>query len=206
MSKSLAELRGSKQIGLPEQVYRICLSQKLVAEGRALSEELEELLVASAAEKEEGKPRRQGEKANPRIEEINKRLEAIYAEMEEHTGEIRLRAIQGGEWRRWVEKHPAREVGRDDQGRPIYDPIDEVVTRGYCSATALYESLETFFAGWNGDEPGPGDWEFIAQNAAPGDLNEICRIVVGLHELNGFRAPFSSRRSSTTQPDASASN
>lgn len=192
MSKSLAELRASTRVGLPERTYPLCLAQALVAEAQALENEKRDLILTAEAATENGEPRRVGERPDPRIGEIDERLAALFDEMTEHTGELRLRGVDAGSWRRWTDAHPARENGRDDKGRPVVNPIDEAIAYGFCDASALLADLGSYVVSWNGDPLGEGDWDFIANRAAPGDLNEICKIIVQLHEATGFRAPHRS--------------
>jgi hypothetical protein len=201
MSKSLAELRASTRVGLPERTYDLCLAQSLVAEAQSLESEKRDLLLAAETAAEKGEPRRVGQKPDPRIDEIDARLAALLDEMAEHTGELRLRGVDAGSWRRWTDAHPARESGRDEKGRPIINAVDEAVAYGLCDATALLADLGSYVVSWNGDPLGEGDWEFLANRAAPGDLNELCKIVVQLHETTGFRAPKSRPTSSATTPD-----
>lgn len=205
MSKSIAELRASNRVGLPERTYDLCLAQSLVAEAQSLENEKNEIILTAEAEVENGQPKRQGQGPNPRLVEIDDRLADLFGEMVEHTGELRLRGTDAGTWRRWVDAHPAREVGRDEKGRPIVNPIDEAVAYGFCDASALLSDLGSYVVSWNGDPLGEGDWDFLANRAAPGDLNELCKIVVQLHETTGFKAPLPRRRSSETTPDDSAS-
>lgn len=207
MSKSLAELRASQHTALPERTMPLCLSQALVAESQSLQEERDEILQAERVQDGEAKkPKRQADKRNPRLVEIEARFDELADEMRAHTGELRIRAITGGEWRRWVDAHPARETGRHDNGQPIYHQVDEAIAYGICNAVDLYLALSDFVISWNGDPFAEGDWDFIANRAAPGDLNELCRQVVQMHEATGAKAPLSRRRSSETTPAEAASS
>lgn len=207
MSKSIAELRASRHTALPERTMPLCLAQKLVAEVQSLQEERDAILHSErAVEGEPSRPRRQADKPNPRLTEIAARFDELSDEMREHTGELRIRAITGGEWRRWVDAHPAREAGRRDDGQPLFHQIDETIAYGICNAVDLYNDLQRFAVSWNGDELAEGDWDFIANRAAPGDLNEVCRQVVQMHEAVGAKAPLSRRHSSGTTRDEPALN
>lgn len=207
MSKSIAELRASQHTALPERTMSLCLAQKLVAEVQQLDEERASILATERDEEGQSKrPRRQGEGRNPRLDEIQARFDELADEMREHTGELRIRAVTGGEWRRWVDAHPAREVGRRESGEPLFHQIDEEIAYGIANAVDLYHDLERYVVSWNGDELAEGDWQFIANRAAPGDLNELCRQVVQMHEAVGAKAPLSRRHSLETTPDEPASN
>jgi hypothetical protein len=81
---------------------------------------------------------------------------------------------------------------------------DLEVSYGYCNAVALMASLGDYAKSWNGDDLKPGDWDFIEANAASGDLKELCKIVVQMHEGPGSR-PFLPRPSSSTAAGANDS-
>lgn len=207
MSKSIAELRASQHTALPERTMQLCLAQILVAEVQQLEEERSNIIAAERDEEGQSKrPRRQGEGRNPRLVEIEARFEDLADEMREHTGELRIRAITGGEWRRWVDAHPPREVGRHEGGQPLFDRVDEDIAYGICNAVDLYHDLARYVISWNGAELAEGDWDFIANRAAPGDLNDLCRQVVQMHEAVGAKAPLSRRHSSGTTRDEPALN
>lgn len=171
MSKSLAELRQSPRVGLPERTYPLCLASTLVGEVQALWSKLEDV-EAAEARTEDGptKPKRMGEPSESA--KIRADLAKLQAEMVEHTGDLTLRGITEGDWRLWVDGNPAREGNERDA----------VVAYGMCNADALIENLSTFAAAWNGDALNAGDWDFIKSKAAPGDLKEIARTVVMMHE------------------------
>lgn len=195
MPKSLAELRASNHAALPERTMELCLSQALVSEVEALDIEKRSLSIETARKDgEDGPPgRKSGPPADPRVAEIDARLEELYDEMREHTGQLVLRATTGGEWRRWVDAHPAR----------VDDKFDEGVAFGYCNASDLLATLGDYAVSWNGTDLGEGDWEFIENRAAPGDLKLACQTVVQMHEAGGLKAPKSQRPLSvvpTTEP------
>lgn len=205
MTKSIAELRASTRVGLPERTYELCISQSLIAEAQSLESRKQDVLLEVATAKEGGEPKRNASAPDPELDEIDKRLTALHDEMAEHTGELRLRAHDAGTWRRWVEANPAREAGRDEKGHPFLNPIDAEVAYGQCNATALLADLGSYVVSWNGDPLAEGDWDFLANRAAPGDLNELCKIVVQLHEMAGLRFPKSRKVSSETTPDVNDS-
>lgn len=207
MPKSLSEIRASKRTGLPERTYELCLSQSLVAEAQELQEEKASLAFDATRKTEngEGPPRKMAEKQPARLAEIDERLDELLEEMAEHTGTLRLRARDGGAWQRWVDDHPAREINRDAKGNPTYHPTDESAAYGLANANDLLADLGSYAVAWNDDEMVEGDWETIAKNAAPGDLAELCRIVVQMHAVTGYRPGKSRWRSSETTPDDNAS-
>lgn len=164
MSKTLAELRQSPRVGLPERTYSLCLASKLIGEVRALAIELDEAEAETA-------PRRAGE-ASPAAE-IRARMAALREEMVEHTGTLTLVGVDEGKWRQWVDDNPARK----DNDR------DRQIALGYCNADALLDNLGTYAHSWNGDPLAAGDWDWIRSQAAPGDLKELGRLVVSMHEM-----------------------
>lgn len=206
--RSLADLRANGKVTLPERIYELCLSQGLVGEAQALAEEKRNVEVEVARhidDETEGRPRRQGEGKHPRIAEIDARLEELYDEMREHTGQLLLRGITGGEWRRWCDAHPAREDGRDERGRPVTLAIDEAVAYGLCDASALIARLGDFAVSWNGTPLETGDWDWLEEKAPPGDLKEMARWVVQMHEIGGVKPlPKGLKPSSTTSPSETA--
>lgn len=174
MSKSVAELRTSPRVGRPERSYQLCLAPKLVAEVQSLLAELEDAQVASAAQREGNEtaapPRRLGQA--PAGAEIRQKLAALREELDEHTGTLTLRGMTEGDWRLWVDANPPRDGNERD----------EALGYGFCNADALIDNLGAFAHEWNGEALGPGDWEFLSQNAAPGDVKAIASTVVQMHE------------------------
>lgn len=169
MSKSLAELRASSQIGLPERTYMLCMASSLVAETQAL---YSQLIDAESDDEDEAvtPPRRLGEKAP--AEAIRAKLAEVKHAMAEHTGRLRLRAYRSGAWLDWVDEHPAREGNERDVKYAF----------GLCNADALLANLSNFTVSWNDEPLTPDDWRFIADTAAPSDLRNICQVVVAMHE------------------------
>lgn len=175
MSKSLAELRQSPRVGLPERTYRLCVAPKLVAEVQSLASEMEDAQIEESARREgdEGAvpPRRMGE--SPRARKIRDRLVALRDEMAEHTGALTLRGMTEGAWRIWVSEHPAR----DGNSR------DEQIAYGCCNADDLIDDLSQFAHAWNGDLIQEGDWEFLRNNSAAADIKALASLVVVMHEM-----------------------
>lgn len=169
MSMSLAELRASSRVGLPERAYKMCLASALVAEVQSIVGELAEAEVLAASDAPKA-PRRVGEA--PASALLRDRLAVLRDEMAEHTGELTLRGVTEGEWRTWVDEHPARKDNKRD----------EVIAYGACDADALLDDLDRFASAWNGEPLKPGDWDFILSNAAPGDVKSLVQLVVVMHE------------------------
>lgn len=174
MSKSLAELRTSPRVGLPERSYSLCVASTLVAEVQSLMVELEDVRTVEAARRdgdESGaRPRRMGE--SPASVKIRGRLSELQAEMVEHTGILVIRGWTEGDWRIWVDAHPAREGNERD----------EAFGYGFCNTDDLIDNLHKFAHTWNDEPITAGDWTFLSQNSAPGDLKSIASMVVQMHE------------------------
>lgn len=227
MAKTLAELRADSRSRLPEWTHTLCLAQDLVAKVQALRVEQDNLVVEvarlkvdlglGATDDETGeqpkKPRRSADPRMARLKEAEARVEAIpdelagvYDEMREHEGDLLMRAIPAGEWRRWVDANPARVEERDKENRPILNPLDEQYTGGFCNAQALADTmLRKFAVSWNGETISDADWTFLMDNAASGDIKAICQAVIAQMELPGAQAPkASSTASSGTRSTARA--
>jgi hypothetical protein len=204
--KTLAELRATAKVRLLEWTHDICLAQDIVAHVQTLAEEKRELEVALLGESADGetkKPRRANDPRRVRVREIDKELADLYEEMRESSGVLLMRAIPAGEWRRWVDENPARVEKRDDQNRPILNPLDEQYVAGLCNADALANSLRRFVVSWNGEAVTDEDWSYLLENAASGDIKAMCQTVVARHEGPGARAPkASSTVSSGTRSSA----
>lgn len=201
MPKTLAELRASRAVALPERTLTICLAQGLVAEAQALSEEKVDLIVETQGPDEgAGKPRRAGQPEDVRRAEIEERLQALFAEMREHEGQLRIRGIETGEWVRWRDANPPRHDGVDEDGRPIPNAVDANVAYSWCNASALLADLGRYAVAWNDEPMTAEDWQFIASKAAPGDLKALVKLVVEMHEGSGSRAPKALSSPSSTSP------
>lgn len=174
MSKSLAELRQSSRVGLPRRSYQLCVSSAVLGEYQSLLAQLEdaEAVAAAQAEGDESKapPKRAGAKSP--AAKIRARIAELRDELVEHTGTLILQGITEGEWRLWVDAHPARE-GNDR---------DNTLAFGCCNADDLLDDLGTFAHSWNDEPLAPGDWDFLKANAAPGDLKALAQLVVTMHE------------------------
>jgi hypothetical protein len=183
----LSEMRegGSRR---PTRTIEICLAQDLVAETETLGRELLDLKIATGRGDDDDVPRKLSEGGlPPRAAEIEARLEAIYDEMVEHTGTLRLRAESPGAWQRWKDAHPPRV--EDEDGRQTVSPLDLDVAAGYCNATDLFDRLRDFAESWNDEPITDDDWAYLIDNAAAGDLKDACRRVIDMHEAGGSHAP-----------------
>lgn len=179
---SLAELRASKPTARPERTLTLCLAPNLVAEVQSLTEELDALPQPQQQRNADGDrvgpPQRLGEKPveNPRAVEIREALRVLLDRMVEHEGELRVRANDDGEWRRWVNQHPARP-----EGEPGHDR-DQEVAGGYCNADDLIDSLATYAYSWDSEPLTDGDWAILAGNISGADKKMVATAVVTMHE------------------------
>jgi hypothetical protein len=178
MSKSLADLRKSNTASRPERNYTVCLAQHLVAEVGVLTDELASLEPQVDEDGERtGPPRRLGEGDSPRAGEIRERLKELLDEMAEHDGELLIRAVEDGQWRRWANAHPARAEGEAGHKR------DQDVAFGYCNADDLIDDLGVYVAAWNDEPLADGDWPMLAASIAGSDKKQIAMTVVAMHEI-----------------------
>jgi hypothetical protein len=170
---SLDDLRKGSPVARTERVYQLCLRRDLMAEVDALTGELSSMARATSDEDENRPPRRKGEGGNPQEKAVAERLAALADEMDDATGDLRLRAIPDGEWRRWVNDHPPREK----------DERDEQIGYGICNTDDLANDLGKWALSWNGDDLADGDWDRIfATNTAGGDLKALVSLVVLMQE------------------------
>lgn len=203
MTKSLADLRKEPPKARSERSMTVCLRADLTAEVQALAGELDTL--PSPTKRDEtgeptGPPRRIGVGEHPRAAEIRGRLAELLDEMAEYEGELRLRAISDGEWRQWVDAHPAR--AEDEPGHRR----DLEVAAGFCNADALIADLARYAHSWNGEELSEGDWPMLADSMAAADVKAAARTVALMHESRlDFPAWRSGLQDSLSRLNASAS-
>ena len=185
MPISLSDLRSSPPSARDrdERATTICLKPSLVAEVQSLNAELEALPAVAPepgeGEERQGPPRRMGESGeHPRAAEIRARLRELLDDMAEHEGEMRVRAnLTDGEWRQWVDEHPAR-----DEGQPGHER-DLRWTGGYCDADALVDNIGLFVYSWNGDPLQPGDWsDIFSPTVSLPDKGQMATAVVSMYE------------------------
>lgn len=201
MSMSLADLRKEKDqpASRPTRVVKVCLDQSLLADIQRLTEEKRILAVEASSldgdDEQTGPPQRTGgSRHGGRIKAIDAELEPLYQRLRDTEGEILLRATDGGSWLRWKDAHPAREKNE----------VDERLAYGMCNATDLLDDLGKYAVSWNGDEFGPGEWDWFSKKVAPADLGACVSAIVELHESR-IQAPKSLTPSSdlpTSAPDS----
>lgn len=173
---SLDDLRKGAPVARTERVYQLCLRLDLMAEVDALQQEWSSLRITEAAvDPDLAPPKRKGEGGNPRAEEVRQQLAALRDQLEDSTGDLRLRAMRDGEWRQWSNDHQAREDDvRDDQ-----------VAFGVCNADDLANDLGLWAIAWNGDDLAAGEWDrFFAPNLSGGDLKALVQMVVLMQEVS----------------------
>ncbi len=187
---TLAELRAARPAHRAERAFTICLSPHVVAEVEALSEELERLtleaVTGGSGDAEDGPPRKMGESTrNERADEVRDRLADLLEKMSEDEGELRVRAVDDGTWRRWVSAHPARDKEQDPAGFAR----DFEIAGGYCNADDLIDDLAVWAFTWDGEPLSEGDWAVLSATIARPDKKQIARGVVAMHEQMGFELP-----------------
>lgn len=173
---SLKDLRaGDAKVALAERSYSLCLRRDLVAKVDRLTDALSTAQVNQASvDPDAAPPKRKGQGPDAEVKRIRAELSALRDELEDNTGELRLRAISDGEWRRFVNEHPARD-GNDR---------DETLAFGICNGDDLVDSLARWAHAWEGEPLAADDWERIfAPNAAGGDLRSLAQIVVQMQEV-----------------------
>ena len=173
---SLDDLRKGAPVARTERTYQLCLRLDLMAEVDALNQEWSAFRVAQAvADDDESQPRKRlGEGGNHRAEEVRQRLAELRDELEDNTGDLRLRAIRDGEWRQWLNEHPARDG----------DLRDEQVAFGVCNADDLANDLGKWATAWNGEPLSVDDWDAIfSPNVGGGDRKALVSMVVLMQEV-----------------------
>lgn len=192
MSDSLARLLASPNATRPERDVEVCLAQGIPSQIATLTEELAELEYAAhrgGEAKADGPPRKMSQGQDPRIDELRAEIDRLNDVMREHTGRLTVAAtIPQGDWRRWADANPAREEGRDEHGRPMFNAYDIQVTSGYCNATALLNRLGDFVTKWDGEPLVDGQWAALSTRAHPGDIKAAATEVVRIYEGEGARA------------------
>jgi hypothetical protein len=177
MSKvTLDHLRkGGVARGLPERAYSLCLRRDLLAEVDSVTERLRDVMVADASVDPESlpPPRLGAPGVSEQEQEVRARLAALYDEMDDSTGELRLRAIRDGDWRQWVNAHPPREE----------DKRDEQVAYGICNADDLANDLGRWVVSWDDETLAADDWsDHLAPLCSGGDLKALVTIVLQMQE------------------------
>lgn len=183
MPKPLSEIMKSPDVGRPQRTFPICVSGKLVAELEAADQELFAAQTELEAAQHDKRPGRVGAKSPiPALERAVKEkaavCDAIRERMEDTTILLHLEAAETGAWRRWALEHPAR----DEDEQPAGHKRDRVHAAGYCDIDALISELGSYVTAYGDDQATPEAWEFVAANAAPGDLTRLASTVVAMHE------------------------
>lgn len=170
---SLDDLRkGSTAAALPERSYALCIRRDLLAEMDRLDRDLATQRIA-AADEDKKPPARKGQGEDPAAVAIRTRIAELDTQIDENTGDLTLRAIQDGEWRRFADDHPARDGNERDQS----------ITYGFCNTDDLIANLNLWAARWNDDQLGDGDWDtLLAPTASGGDLKALANLVVQMQE------------------------
>lgn len=195
---TLAELR-AQQPRRDKRAFKICLAPDLVAEVQSLAEELGSLAITALNDgddddRKDGPPdrigaaavkRRTREAKEQREREIRARMAELLDEMAKAEGELRVRAVADGEWRRWVNEHPPRQKDADPAGYTR----DLEVAGGYCNADDLIDDLAPWAYSWDGEVLGEGDWAVLAASVSRPDKKQIARGIVGMHEQMGADLP-----------------
>lgn len=194
----LSEMKKSPDVGLPETTFKICVSGKLIKElvdSDAIMFDLLDQVAALEAKKakDEGdRPegsrggRRVGQKGNAgAIADLKAQAaaqaeisDAIRDRMEATTIELHLVGQPEGQWRQFRDAHPARS----DEDDPAGWDRDRKWAAGYVNIDDVIASAGDWVAMYGEEEPADGSWDFIAANAAPGDLTKLASKIVGLHE------------------------
>lgn len=203
MKQPLDHLRSNKPKGRPERSVTLCLAPDLVGDVQALVEERAALVQARAIDSEtDGRPRRVGQGVSARERAIDEKLAGLFDALVEHEGEMRLRANwTDGEWRRWVDAHPARE-----EDEPGHD-FDQRAGHGVVNADDLVAELGAFAYEWNGERMLPTDWEEVfSPVVSGGDKAIMAATVVSMFESRlDFQQWRSSLSAILSRSNASAS-
>ena len=213
---SLAELRAQKDAPkVPESSFAVTLieGQHLLAESQALAEERLYLgsekdgLLRQARRVDEdgnrtGPPLKAGEKVeepsrvaeiDARLQEITDREAVLLTDLAQFQATVGLRGWTGGEWQRWKDQHPAREGNKDDESFAL----------GRCDYAALFGTLGSFVATWDGEAVAESDWDgWLAERIVYADRRDMVAQVVLMQEARVPRVPKSPSPSSTTEAAA----
>lgn len=188
MPKSLDDLENDPNLSLPEFTYKMCVNGKLIAKLQKLQAELGDLAMDAVRDRPvsddgetKGPPPRLGQRTGdtPRMQEIKGEIGALWDEMAEYTGELRLRLMPPGAWQQWLDDHPARDKNERDLE----------VAGGLCNADDLIASIPEFAIAWNDEPMKSGRFDSILRpKAVFADMKAIARQLVQMHE-NGVDLP-----------------
>ena len=188
MPKSIAELRASGRVRRRTRDHTLCLDVDLADEYRRLREEL---FVATAALEEKANqpqpPGRLGTRAKAalqaereQVEELAAQLDAIADQMAEFEVTVTVEQAETEAWNDWAAENPPREQEPDELGRRALI-LRDAQHGGRVNFDALVKALPTWVIGLNGAPVAAGDWEWVASNASPADLDDLAGVVLELH-------------------------
>jgi hypothetical protein len=199
---TLAELRKNPPKVRQERSLNICLAPDLMAQVQELTGKLATLDQAASPGARRRRPAEGPLKEDPKAAEYRTELAAVLEKMADHEGEMRVADNKSdGEWRTWVNEHPAR--GEDEPGHDR----DQRVTSGVCNADDLIEDLATYCYAWDGEELQPGDYDRIyADSISNPDKMELAGAVVSMYESRlDFRQLRSHLQANLQKSNGSAS-
>ena len=189
----------AEEPSMPTSVHYVCLDGQAVAEIQRLEREKGVILTEQA--EAPAKARKASEGApppDPRIAKIDAALDALDEKRRERSGDLTLRATDGGAWTRWVATHPARE-GND---------LDNRVALGYCNAEELIEDLGKYVETWDGGDGAESidaaAWAKLAVRLNPKTLHDLATGVVRLHAVAWAAFPKSRSESAQTESSETA--
>lgn len=187
----------AEEPSMPTSLHYVCLDGQAVVEFERL--EREKALIL--AEKGPAKIRKASEEApppDPRIVAIDEQMDKLDDRRRGRSGDLTLRATDGGAWTRWIAANPARED----------NDLDNRVALGYCNAEALINDLGKYVETWDGgDGPEPIDapaWEKLAVRLNPKTLHDLATGVVRLHAVAWAALPKSRSESAPTESSETA--
>jgi hypothetical protein len=181
----LSEMKGSPDLGLPVRTHPICVAGKLSQQLEesddilaGLYGEIESLKVAGGSERAKARNAARLRDLSVQAEKQAETSDEIRERMEAHTIDLQLQGKDGGGWRAWARKHPARDRDDDRQGAER----DMRWSGGTCNIDELIEAMPDFIVAYGEEPPAPDSWSFVSANAAPGDLTKLASTVVRMHE------------------------
>ena len=185
-TRSLSDLRNEPPSSRPERALTISLRPDVVGRIHALNPELGTLPEPEPAP-EPKRVRNMAQKTDP-ADEVpleHPRATEIRAEMADlievgrvNEGTLTVRANKSdGEWRNWVNAHPAR--AEDEPGHEY----DQRLGAGIVNVDDLIDDLAAYAHAWNGEELQPGDWAGIFDpTIGEAQKGEVAEVVVSMYE------------------------
>lgn len=193
--QSIAQMRASGKVRQATGTHTICLDAGLADQYTAKREELAAAYVAleEAQAADPGRVGGAGEKvrkAKAKIKRLGREVDVIADNMREFEVEAGFHRHPGGEWNRFVADHPPRTEATDEFGRRPF-VIRDAAHGAVVDFDALVEDLPAWVDTLNGQPITDEDWEFVADNASPGDLDDLAQKIIDLHTQAGAGAPKS---------------